>query len=307
VARTGGCGLQPLLPAGNLVRDASGNLYGTTEYGGDVNCFPPYGCGVVFKLDTNGSESVLYSFHGTDGATPYAGLIFDSLGNLYGTTTYGGTSSACSGGCGTVFKLTTTGEETVLYSFNGVDGANPYASLIFDGLGDLYGTTFNGGASRTGCGGDGCGTVFKLDRTGVENLLYSFTGATGTGSHPVGGLITDAFGNLYGTAAWGGGTGCAPYSGCGMVFELESSGGMSVLHSFSGGSDGGLPDGTLVRDTKGNLYGTTVLGGNLSCNTPGRNFADTIVVSVGNIQIACWVEGNVSPKVVQHVQSRCLS
>jgi uncharacterized repeat protein (TIGR03803 family) len=256
------------LPYAGVILGANGNLYGTTEYGGGTGC-NGYGCGTVFKLDLTGKEAVLYSFTGgTDGAEPRGDLIRDHKDNLYGTTLYGGAFSACYSGCGVVFKLDTTGKETVLYSFNGEDGANPEAGLLVDSAGNLYGTTFNGGSSGTGCGGDGCGTVFELDTTGKETVLYNFTGTTGTGSHPVAGLIRDAAGNLYGTAAWGGGIGCVDYSGCGMAFKLKKSGEMIVLYGFTGGSDGGLPYGSLVRDVKGNLYSTTAIGGDLNCNAP---------------------------------------
>ncbi len=142
---TNGDGINPYAA---LVFDSQGNLYGTTFLGG-ASCgqvFPT--CGTVFKVTPSGQETVLYSFTGQhiDGADPASRLIFDSQGNLYGTTVYGGagTGPSCVGfGCGTVFKLTPSGQETVLYSFNGgVDGWNPYSGLIFDSLGNLYGTTY---------------------------------------------------------------------------------------------------------------------------------------------------------------------
>src|SRR5271157_3096218 len=149
-------------PYGGLVLDAQGNLYGTTSQGGDPAC--TNGCGTVFKVDTTGKETVLYSFTGgTDGAIPYAGLVPDAQGNLYGTTSQGG-DPACTNGCGTVFKVDTTGKETVLYSFTGgADGAIPYAGLARDAPGNLYGTTQRGG-DLLACTGptNGCGTVFKL-------------------------------------------------------------------------------------------------------------------------------------------------
>src|SRR5260221_8834378 len=139
-------------PVGGVVRDAAGNLYGTTEYGGGVTCFFQDGCGTVFKLDTTGKETVLYSFTGgTDGAIPFAGLIRDASGNLYGTTEYGGDLTCNSGvGCGTVFKVDTTGKETVVCSFTGgADGSDPDASVIRDAAGNLYGTTGYCGPSRS--------------------------------------------------------------------------------------------------------------------------------------------------------------
>ena len=146
-------------PYGSLVRDAAGNLYGTTQVGGFV------GSGTVFKLDTNGIESVLYSFSGgDDGGYPLAGLVLDAAGNLYGTTESGGSS-----GQGTVFKVTKAGVETVLHSFDGTDGCIPLGGLVRDAAGNLYGTT-------NSCGSSGVGTVFKLSKTGKEKVLHNFAG-----------------------------------------------------------------------------------------------------------------------------------
>jgi uncharacterized repeat protein (TIGR03803 family) len=144
-----------------LVRDSAGNLYGTTLAGGNLAC----GCGVVFKLNTTGKETVLHRFTGgADGRNPgLAGLVRDSAGNLYGATATGGfTGGVCApNGCGTVFKLDTTGKKTVLHSFTGkADGAYPDAGLVRDAAGNLYGTTYSGG--DLACGGGGCGVVFKL-------------------------------------------------------------------------------------------------------------------------------------------------
>jgi uncharacterized repeat protein (TIGR03803 family) len=201
---------------GHLIRDSAGNLYGTTSGGGAS------GLGVVFKLNKTG-ETVLHSFTGgADGGTPYAGLTRDSAGNLYGTT-YGGGAS----GGGVVFKVDTTGTETVLYNFTRKPGGtNPYASLIQDSVGNLYGTTYYGGASIWG-------VVFKLDTTGTETVLYSFTGGA-DGAEPYAGLLRDSAGNLYGTTVFGGA------SNWGVVFKLNKTG-ETVLHSFTGGADGGAP------------------------------------------------------------------
>jgi len=215
---------------GPLIRDASGNLYGTTlnggAYGGACGSFP-IGCGIVFKMSPAGKEKVLYRFTGgTDGANPEGGLVRDAAGNLYGTTTYGGGGACQNGsftGCGTVFKVDKTGTETVLYRFTGgTDGANPFAGLVRDGVGNLYGTTYQGG--NTGCQSQmgGCGTVFKVDTTGKETVLYSFTGGT-DGETPFSGLLRDAAGDLYGTTAAGGTKNknvCAS-SGCGVVFKIH--------------------------------------------------------------------------------------
>jgi uncharacterized repeat protein (TIGR03803 family) len=241
-------------PSGGVVRDAAGNLYGTSAYGGTFNF------GTVFKLDSAGNETVLYSFTGgTDGAIPLAGLIRDAAGNLYGTTEVGGDLTCNSGiGCGTVFKLQTTGKETVLHSFTGSpDGASPIAGMIRDAAGNLYGTTSAGGID---CGSLGCGTVFKLDAAGKETLLHSFTGGA-DGTYPDGGVIRDAAGNLYGTTAYGG-----TYN-FGTVFKLNSTGTETVLYRFRNRANGQYPVGGVIRDKAGNLYGATEVGGAFSSGT----------------------------------------
>lgn len=248
-----------------LVRDAEDNLYGTADIGGSSSCHSGnlLGCGVVFKIDETGAETVLHAFTGKpDGANSYAGLIRDAAGNFYGTTGSGGTSHV-----GTVFKLDAAGAETVLYSFlGGASGADPQTPLIRDAAGNFYGTTTNGG--HTTCNPpQGCGTVFKLAITGEETVLYRFTGGT-DGALPFGGLVLDTSGNIYGTANAGGDLSCNPEGtlpGCGVVFQLSTSGKKTILHSFTGGTDGAYPTGGLIRDSSGNLYGTASQGGNLSC------------------------------------------
>jgi uncharacterized repeat protein (TIGR03803 family) len=232
-----------------LVRDGAGNLYGTTQYGGTNG-----GYGTVFKLDANGKLSLLYSFAGTpDGDDPYAGLLRDKAGNLYGTTQYGGTN----GGYGTVFKLSSKGKLTLLHSFAGTpDGVNPLAGLLMDAAGNLYGTTYYGGTKG------GFGTVFKLNTKGKLNLLHSFAGMP-DGQNPYSRLIRDAAGNLYGTTFYGG------TAGYGAVFKLDTAGKLTVLHSFNDAPDGAHPIGGLVLDKAGNLYGTTSDGGDLSCGFSG--------------------------------------
>jgi uncharacterized repeat protein (TIGR03803 family) len=246
-------------PFAGLVRDAAGNLYSTTIDGGSSSACQGHACGVVFKLDESGNETVLYSFNGgADGEYPYAGLVRDAKGDLYGTTAFGG-GGGCPNyfsGCGTVFKLDATGEETVLYSFTGTggDGAYPYAGLVLDAAGNLYGTTAQGGTYACNYGENGCGTVFKLDKTGKETVLYTVTDTHG--AYPYAGLVRDAASNLYGTTLGGDG------SGRGRVFKLDKAGKETVLHSFTGtGGDGEYPYAGLVRDAKGNLYGTTWSGG----------------------------------------------
>jgi uncharacterized repeat protein (TIGR03803 family) len=191
-------------PCSGLLRDKAGNLYGTTQYGGSNG-----GYGTVFKLSAKGKLTLLHSFAGTpDGVNPLAGLLRDAAGDLYGTTYYGGTE----GGYGTVFKLSAKGKLTLLHSFAGTpDGQNPYARLIQDSAGNLYGTTFYGGAS-------GYGTVFKLDQAGKLTVLHSFNDSP-DGAHPIAGLILDKAGNLYGTTSDGGDLNCG-FSGCGTVFKI---------------------------------------------------------------------------------------
>jgi uncharacterized repeat protein (TIGR03803 family) len=188
-----------------VIRDPAGNLYGTTNGAySDVGGGGSHNAGVVFKVDPFGNDTVLYSFTGgADGSSPN-GLIRDLQGNLYGTTSGGGAS-----GAGVVFKVDTSGNETVLYSFaGGSDGGYPlWVTLVRDSAGDLYGTTGGGGAS-------GAGVVFKLDTSGHETVLYSFTGGADGGT-PYAGVVLSPEGNLYGTTAFGGQT------NAGVVFEIK--------------------------------------------------------------------------------------
>jgi uncharacterized repeat protein (TIGR03803 family) len=238
-------------PEAGVTKDAAGNLYGTTFFGGTGSGCDIYfgGCGTVFKLDTTGTETVLHSFVGApDGSNPTARVTLDVSGDLYGTTVFGGEY-----GHGTIFKVNAvTGAETILHSFRGgEDGANPAAGLVQDGAGNFYGTTQYGGR---GCNGLGCGTVFELGKTGQETILYRF-GDVPDGASPLGGVALDSSGNIYGTT-WLGGV----YS-FGTVFSLDSSGNETVLHSFAGGNDGANPMSAPVLDQVGNLYGTTSAGG----------------------------------------------
>jgi len=265
----------------DLVRDAAGNLYGVHEFGGFTGSpCGTNGCGLVFKIDTTGTYSVLYSFTGApDGAGPVA-VVLDAAGNLYGTTKWGGvTAGTCgSSGCGTVFKLdaSTSFAETVLYSFTGApDGANPEAGVVLDAAGNLYGTTYSGGLlncfEMAGTNPPSnkkidCGVVFKVDITGTETVLHAFKGIP-DGALPQASLVLDSAGNLYGTTSEGGSNGffgCdipkpAQPTGCGSVFKIDSTGTLSVLYSFSGSADdGGYPVAGLVLDGAGNLYGTSI-------------------------------------------------
>jgi uncharacterized repeat protein (TIGR03803 family) len=234
-------------PLAGFTIDAAGNLYGTTNSGGNSNA------GTVFKVTRKGKETVLHSFAGgADGANPQASLVMDAAGDLYGTTNGGGAF-----GAGTVFRMTAgKRKETVLYSFaGGTDGANPQASLAMDAAGNLYGTTTAGGSN-------GSGTVFKLasrkkGRKWREQVLYSF-GAGTDGTIPVAGVTFDKAGNLYGTTSAGGSY------GNGSIFQLipsRSGWTENVLYSFQLQSDGGVPYAGLVLDKAGNLYGAATEGG----------------------------------------------
>jgi len=235
---------------GELVQDAAGNLYGTTSEGGTHND------GTVFKLDPGGVVTILHSFDfANDGVQPAGGLLLDAKGNLYGTTPEGG-----HGGQGTVFRIDTDDVFKTLYSFKGgSDGGWPRSRLVTIN-GDLYGTTTLGG-DLSECGGEGCGTIFKLSGS-TETVLYNFSGGT-DGARPQG-LIRDAAGNLYGVAEYGGiGAG----TGAGTVWKLDINGAFVGLYAFTGGSDGGTPQGRLVRDnTNGTLRGVTWVGGDPVCN-----------------------------------------
>jgi len=245
-------------PNAGLLRDATGNLFGTTLEGGDISCNFAYGCGTVFRLDQTGKERVLHKFTGPpDGMGSGALLARDKAGNLYGTTYSGGT-----GGLGTVFKIDSAGKETVLYNFTGYsDGGDPEPGVILDAAGNSYGVAFLGGA---GFGNSGYGVVYKVDTSGNESVLYTFGGGE-DGGNPASVLLFDSQGNLYGTTE-NGGTGCGG-TGCGVVFKLSAQSGWSesVLYRFcqlSDCADGEAPGGgPLVIDDAGNLYGTTVFGG----------------------------------------------
>src|ERR1019366_8681017 len=176
-------------PQASLIQGTDGNFYGTTEAGGTSgNCSG--GCGTVFKITAGGTLTTLHSFDGTDGAYPSAGLVQATDGNFYGTTEGGGASGNCSGGCGTVFKITPGGTLTTLYSFNSSDGDRPSAGLVQASDGNFYGTTYYGGTSNN-CGGYACGTVFKISPGGTLTTLYSFCAQTGCpdGASPHAGLV----------------------------------------------------------------------------------------------------------------------
>lgn len=258
-----------------LILDSSGSLYGTTSEGGDLACpEDANGCGTVFKVDAAGVFTTLHVFAGapSDGANPRPSLIFDAAGNLYGGTFFGGAHED-----GIVFKLNTSGNETVLHDFTGgVDGFSPDVA-VQDAAGNLFGVTgFN--FNFVECTSD-CGSVFKLDSSGTLTTLHTFNGVDGDTPGP---LIADAAGNLYGTTFFGGNNlACtvpiAPL-GCGTVFKLDSSGVFTTLHAFSGdGLEGKAPTGVLALDETGNLYGATAGG--------GRGFGGTVFKLDANGQI----------------------
>lgn len=338
------------LPVGSIVFDAAGNLYGATTQGGATNCSPLADCGTVFQLTPPAkkgdpwTETVLYTFKGAkykDGDEPAGGLLIDSQGNLYGTTAYGGTGDCVllgiKGGCGTAYELSPPTEkggawtETILYSFatakqgylpngdlvfdsagnlygatqfgggkgttcdpyyqycgavfelsppktkggkwtakvlhgfkSGTDGANPNGGLILDSNGAVYGTTFGGGNERGECGSGGCGTAFELQPptkkggTWTENVLYRFN--VQDGATPTAGFVFGKSGDLCGTAHAGG------TNGNGAVFTLSAPKGNrgswkeAVLYRFSSGNDGENPTAGLAINTNGELYGTTYVG-----------------------------------------------
>jgi uncharacterized repeat protein (TIGR03803 family) len=249
-----------------IVRDAKGNIFGATVYGGQ------FGYGTVFKLFPNGREKVLHSFKAENygrnsphGMWPQAGPTIGVDGNLYGTTGDGGTrATGCGqGGCGTVYKLTLGGKLTTLYKFKGPgDGCQAYSGLTTDRSGNLYGVT-------NGCGGDNSGTVYKIDPSGNETILHTFTeGADGSG--PVAPPTIDKDGTLYGdTEFGGGGEGCNGTVGCGIIYKITADGTYSIFYTFPKYVDGFSPMGNLYIDKTGDLYGTTYEGGAFSaCNHP---------------------------------------
>jgi len=266
--------------------DSTGNLYGTTAYGGTGNCVllgTLMGCGTVFEISPpkqkggKWTETVLYSFPtAKQGYLPNGDLVFDGAGNLYGATQYGGGhGTACNGFyqyCGAVFELSppkTKGgkwTEKVLHGFrSGTDGAAPNGGLVLDGKGNVYGTTFGGGDESGECGKGGCGTAFLLSpplqksATWTEKVLYRFNGQDG--ANPSAGVVFSKNDNLCGTASAG------AISGNGLVFDLIAPTGghgpwkEAALHRFRDRNDGLSPRGTLIFDSLGNLYGTALGGG----------------------------------------------
>jgi hypothetical protein len=284
-------------PIGRIVFDSSGNLYGATADGGSSSCISIVQCGTVYQLAQNHgvwTETVLYVFQGSamkDGASPYGGLVMDGLGNLYGTTAYGGTGDCVllgsKVGCGTVFELSPPGQkggywtEAVIYSFpSSKYGYVPWGDLVFDSAGNLYGATLFGGGEGSTCDPfyQYCGVVFELSppkkkgAAWTEKALHAFKGITsgqqnGDGAEPNGGLVLDNKGAIYGTTKLGG-YNCAHHSsqGCGTAFKLapRNKGGAwteTILHSFRDVPDGATPLAGMTFGKNSMLYGTTEYGG----------------------------------------------
>jgi|ERR1700722_860148 len=263
-------GIEGFGPTAGLIFDASGNLYGTTEFGGTGDCTNGFGCGTVFELSPSASgtwtETILHDFQGTDGWEVHAGLVMDSAGNLYGTTANGGAYKQ-----GTAFELSPgangTWTETTLHNFTGgTDGGVPFGGVILDAAGNVYGVTSAGGGATSDCK-YGCGVVFELSPAGgghwTGKLLHNFSTLPGDGHYPSTALTFDAAGNLYGTTGSGGGDG---HINGGIIFELMPIAGSKwqekILHNFNQtGIDGIGPSGTLIFDGSGNLYGVTISGG----------------------------------------------
>jgi len=270
----------------SLVQGLDGNLYGTTSGEGTTGASTTPG--TVFKVTPSGTLTTLHSFcaltNCADGEHPYAGLVLSTDGNFYGTTTSGG-----SHGSGTVFKLTSGGTLTTLYSFcaktNCVDGSGPYAPLVQATDGNFYGTTIRGGKNATRCHSpNGCGTVFKITPSGTLTTLYFFCSQTNCsdGAFPYGaGLIQGADGNLYGTASSGGSS-----ENLGTVFKITTTGTLTTLHQFNSAR---YPYAGLVQATNGNFYGTSYQGGTGSC---GTNFG-------------CGTVFRVTPKVTSVLYNFC--
>src|SRR5438552_3203503 len=232
-----------------------GNFYGTTIQGGSsTSCYG--GCGTVFKIIPAGVATALHSFDPAGGGSPSGALIQGTDGNFYGTTQIGGANNSCDNGgptgCGTIFKLTSGGTLTTLHSFNGTDGWKPFARLVQGTDGNFYGTTELGGVY-------GGGKVFRMTPAGALTTLYSFCAQTGCtdGQAPFAALIQSSNGNFYGTTGGGGSNYCVyGYQG-GTIFKITPRGTLTTLSSVCV-----YPEAPLIRATNGNLYGTTVWGGN---------------------------------------------
>lgn len=247
-----------LQPETGLLLGPGRTVYGSTGQGGKGTCGLFNGCGTLFRFSSNGSL-LDRSFRGLDGAVPTAALIRGTDGNFYGTTSAGGSDQSCDTGCGTIFKVSAAGALTKLHDFiYATDGALPYAPLLQGSDGNFYGATSSGGP-----GGFGLGTIFKLTPAGTLTTLYTFD--TIHGGVPFGGLVEGKDGNFYGTTYSGGIHDC--FNPCGTVFQITPAGSLTVLHKFIL-TDGGAPSAGLILASDGNFYGTTTIGGDVSCNAP---------------------------------------
>lgn len=279
-------------PYTGVIEDADGNLYGTTTEGGDLKC-SAHGCGVVYELNTAGTETVLHRFSGPvsggDAAWPYAPLIRDKAGNIYGTTNLGGAN-----GWGAVFKIDSSGNETLLYSFTGgSDGCFPLQGLARDKAGNLYGTTSQ-------CGGAAfVGTMFKLDGASNFTVLHTFGGPDGS-MPQYGRLLLDESDNLYGLTVYGGVHCSPPNPDCGVLYEVSNKGVFTILHKFGWHkNDGCYPVGSVSQDKAGNYYGTTTgcgsIGYGIVWKVSKKTNKETILHNfAGSPSDGCQPEGGVS-------------
>lgn len=261
---------------GALILGNDGALYGLTGNGGTYG-----GGGTFFKITLAGAYTSLYSFGSspTDGIVPQ-GIVQGSDGNFYGTTASGGANSCPQipqdgTNCGTVFKITATGVETILHSFgaSAADGIEPQAGLVEGDDGAFYGTTSIGGTNQCGSSANSCGTVFKITPTGALTLLHSFGAFSGDGIAPLGALIKGADGAFYGVTPSGGGLRCGWQFGCGTVYRITPSGTLSIVYAF-GQENVILGNGpnSLIVGRDGNFYGTTISGGTFQCDSCGTVF-----------------------------------
>jgi uncharacterized repeat protein (TIGR03803 family) len=256
-------------PYAGLLLASDGDFYGITYYGGSPGVL---GAGTIFKITPSGTLTTLFkfSFVTNDGAYPSGGLIQGTDGNFYGTTSAGGTSKACKGGCGTVFEITPNGKLTTLHSFDGTDGVTPQGALVEATNGNFYGTTSSSEGTY------GAGTIFEITPDGIFTTLHIFCSVPycTDGAEPEEGLIQGTDGNLYGTAAGGGA------NSDGTVYSITPSGTLTTLHSFDG-TDGEWPWGALVQGTNGEFYGTTWRGGTSTVCDGGCGTVFSLNVGLG--------------------------
>ncbi len=260
-------------PHSGVIVDDAGNVYSTTQQGGDSGC-QDFGCGVVFKISQKRAEQELFIFKddSLDGGWPVGGITRDGAGNLYGTGLIGG-----SGGDGVIFRIDPSNHEKVLYNFSGSDGNGPNTRLVRDQAGNFYGATEFGGGVE--CNTVGCGVVYRLNRNGGLTVLYKFTGGADGGIPTNGALALDSAGNIYGTTTYGGDTSCqvGTWPGCGVVYKLDPAGNQTVLYSFHNGADGATPSSGVLLGANGNLYGTAQGGGSFSGSCARNNFGCGVI------------------------------